>query len=75
MRELPLFLFQLSFLVVLYRGNDLPPRQGLSEYNVGWILHIEAEQKQESLNRVESSVEKISHENVSRVWNLSSLVE
>ena len=54
----------LSSLVISSKKSD-----------VGWIFEFQTKEKLESLNRVETSVDEISHENISRVWDLSSLVE
>ena len=43
--------------------------------DVGGVLHFEAQEELEGLNRVESSVDEVAHEDVSRVGNLSTLVE
>ena len=43
--------------------------------DVSWVLQLKAQQKLEGLNRVEASVDEVTHENVSGVWDLSSLVE
>jgi hypothetical protein len=45
------------------------------EGDMSWVFQLEAQQKLEGLNRVESSVNKISHEDVSGVWDLATLVE
>ena len=45
------------------------------EGDVGWVLKLETKQELEGLNRVEPSVYKVSHENVSGFWNLTALVE
>jgi len=43
--------------------------------DVCWVLHLEAQQELEGLDWVEASIYKITHENVSWTWDLSSLVE
>ena len=45
------------------------------EGDVSWVLQLEAQEKLECLNRVEPSVDKVSHEDVSSVGDLTSLIE
>jgi hypothetical protein len=45
------------------------------ESDVSGVLHLEAHQKLESLNRVEAAINKISHEDVAGLGNVSTLVE
>ena len=40
-----------------------------------WVFQFQTKEKLESLNRIKSSVDKVTHENVSCIWNLSTLVE
>jgi hypothetical protein len=57
-------------------GGDLSGFVVSSEQSdVSWILELEAEQKLECLNRIITSVDKVSHEDVSCIWDLSSLIE
>jgi len=43
--------------------------------DVSWVLQLQAQEKLECLNRVEPSVDKVSHEDVSGVGDLTSLIE
>jgi len=45
------------------------------EGDVSWILHLKTEKKLESFDRVESSVNEISHEDVFGIGNLTTFVE
>jgi len=58
---------------------DLGDLSGLvvtsEEGDVSGVPHLQAHQKLECLNRVESTVYEISHEDVASLGNVSSLVE
>lgn len=57
-------------------GSDLASLVVSSkESDVRWVLHLEAEKQLESFNRVEASIYEITHEDVSRVWDFTALVE
>lgn len=45
------------------------------ECNVGRVLEFEAEEELESLDRVVASVHEVTHENVSSVWNFTTLIK
>jgi hypothetical protein len=45
------------------------------ESDMSWVFQLEAEQELECFDGVESSVDKISHENIASVWNFTALVE
>ena len=68
--------FSNCFIIESIDGCDLSSFVISSEEgNMSWVLEFEAEEKLESLNRVESSINKVSHEDISSVRDLSSLVE
>lgn len=68
--------FSNGLVVEAIDGGDLSSLVVSSEEcDMSWVLQFEAEQELESLNRVETSVNKISHENVSSVWDLTAFVE
>ena len=57
-------------------GGDLASLVIASQQgNVGWVLHLETEQQLECLDRVESTIDEITHENVAGVRDLTALVE
>lgn len=57
-------------------GGDLTSLVIASQQgNVGWVLHLETEQQLECLDRVESTIDEITHENVAGVRDLTALVE
>ena len=57
-------------------GGDLASLVVASqESDVRRVLHLEAEQQLECFNRVETSIDEIAHEDVSRVWDFTALVE
>lgn len=65
-----------GLIIESIHGGDLSGFVVTSEQSdVGWILELKAEQKLECLNRIITSVDKVSHEDVSSIWDLSSLVE
>jgi hypothetical protein len=68
--------FSNGLIIESVDGGDLSSLMVSSEEsNVSWVLQLEAEQELEGLDRVESSVNEISHEDVSGVWNLTTFVE
>jgi len=65
-----------GLIVETVDGGDLSGLVISSEQcDVSWVLQFEAQQKLESLNRVESSVHEVSHEDVSSIWNFTTFVE
>ena len=43
--------------------------------DVGGVFHLEAEKELEGLHGIESTIDKVSHENVACVWDLATFVE
>lgn len=65
-----------GLIVETVHGGDLSGLVISSEKgDVSWVLQFQAQQKLESLNGVESSVDEITHEDVSSVWDFTALVE
>ena len=65
-----------GLIVKAVHGGDLPGLVVSSQKgDVSWILQFEAQQKLESLDGVESSVNEVTHEDVSGVWDFTALVE
>ena len=65
-----------GLIVETVHGGDLTSLVVASQKSdVCWVLHLEAQQELEGFNRVESSVDKVTHENVARRWDLATLVE
>lgn len=57
-------------------GSDLSGLMVTSEEsNVSWVLELEAKEKLECFHGIEASIDKITHENVAGVWDLTTLVE
>ena len=68
--------FSNGLIIEAIHSSNLPCLMISSqEGDMSWVFQLEAQQKLEGLNRVESSVNKISHEDVSGVWDLATLVE
>lgn len=65
-----------GFIVETVDGSDLSSLVVASEQgDVSWVLHLQAKEELESFNGVESSIDEITHEDVSSIWNLTTLVE
>ena len=65
-----------GLVIEAVHGGDLSSLVVSSQQgDVSWVLELQAEQKLEGLDRVETSVNEISHEDVSSVWDLTTLVE
>lgn len=65
-----------SLIVEAVDSGDLPSLVVSSqEGDMSWVLHLEAEEQLESFDGIETSINKISHEDVSGVWNFTAFVE
>jgi len=65
-----------GLVIETVHGGDLSSLVVSSqEGDVSWILELQAEEKLECLDRVEASVHEVTHEDVSGVGDLASLVE
>ena len=69
-------IFSNGLIIEAVDGRDLSSFMVSSqESDVSWVLKLEAEEELECLHRVEPSVNKVAHENVASVWDLSALIE
>jgi hypothetical protein len=65
-----------GLIVEAVHGGDLSGLVVSSEQgDVRWVLELQAQEELEGLHGVETSVDKVAHENVSRIWNLTALIE
>ena len=68
--------FSNSFVVETVDSGDLSSFMISSKKgDMCWVFQFQAQQKLESLNRIESSINKITHENVSCIGDLTSFLE
>ena len=57
-------------------GGDLPSLVVASQQgDVGWVLHLEAQEQLEGFDRIEATINEITHEDVSGVRNFTAFVE
>ena len=65
-----------GLIVEAVDSGDLPSLVVASEEgDMSWVLHLEAEEQLESFDGIETSIDKITHEDVSGVWNFTAFVE
>lgn len=56
--------------------RDLPRLVVASQQrDVCWVLHLEAEEQLEGLDRVEAAIDEVTHEDVPGIWNLTAFIE
>jgi len=69
-------IFSNCLIIEAIYGGDLSSLVVTSkECNMSWILELEAKKELECFNRVEASIDKVTHEDISSVWDFSTFVK